>query len=197
MVTVAFLLSKKLRKSWTNVFIVNLAVTDISTTVVMFFFAYISFTDVHQNGHATVVICARCVALGRTFLGCSIITLTLIAVNRWILTTKSPETYRKIYRGKFVVLMLLLSWLSSILISLVPLHSGNIQFQRKIRFCYYLVGERPERPGLNASPIASSTMPYFIVAPTIIACCYWNIFKHVKLIGMRVQSWPEVWTIIR
>ena len=104
-VTVIYLvLTVKKLQTVTNVFVANLAVADTLTCVV-------------ANGQGVVVLShelsipvwlCQCVAFGLlTFIGCSVNTLALIAVNRLIAVTDTARVrYRKIYTPRKTAVMI-------------------------------------------------------------------------------------------
>ncbi|KAJ8026514.1 Melanopsin-A [Holothuria leucospilota] len=185
LVLIAFILSKKIRTCKTNIFIVNLAVTDILTITPMFGVICLSVADEQIIRQSIHLLCGLPAALGRTFVGCSIITLVLIAVNRWILITKRFETYLKVYRLKNVFIMLLLTWLYSVILSLLPIFfdRGEFHFNAKFRICQVTVTNQ-----LTFRISSNVILPYFTIAPILVVYCYGSIFRHVKAHRRRTRD---------
>ncbi|KAJ8021331.1 Melanopsin-A [Holothuria leucospilota] len=185
LVVLAFILSKRIRTT-TNIFIVNLAVTDILTTAPMFCVVWLSVSNEEAIIHSLNLWCSLLLLLGRGLGGCSILTLVLIAVSRWILITKRIETYRYIYRRKTVFIILLLTWFYSIVLSCLPgfLNDIHYNFNGTFRICQ-ITEKSYQFSFLN---ISSSIVPYYTIAPLIVIYCYGSIFKHVKTNNRRIDG---------
>ena len=121
-VMAAVLLSRKLQTA-TNVFIVSLSVTDLLVSIVQPFQAV---GLLGENGWPLhPVICAIAGSSVVTAVSCSVLTLALIAVNRYILITRSRKDYRRIYTPGKMAVMVILSWLYPIVTLVVPQAAGE------------------------------------------------------------------------
>lgn len=160
-------------------------------------FGVICLSVANENNicHSVYLSCVLLVVLARAFVGCSILTLVLIAVNRWILITKGFETYLKIYRRENIFAMLLLTWLYSVIPSSLPvfLDDDEYYFNSKFRICRVTSTNQ-----ITLSIFAKLILPYFTVAPIIVACCYGSILRHVKAHRRRIDPERTVsWAISR
>ncbi|XP_038061678.1 octopamine receptor beta-1R-like [Patiria miniata] len=112
LVILAVLLSKKLRTT-TNAFVVNLSVADLLTCLVLSVNVALGALDKRAlmvsgrpwewDGYGLGFILL-------TTLGCSIITLMCIALNRWLLITRPLTTYRNVYTPRKIAVYLVCAW---------------------------------------------------------------------------------------
>ncbi|XP_038077365.1 octopamine receptor beta-1R-like [Patiria miniata] len=126
LVILAVLLSKKLRTT-TNTFVVNLSVADLLTCLVLI--------PVNANVISTLYFGIGDLQVGLTLLlvtgfilyttlGCSILTLICIALNRWLLITRPLTTYQKVYTPKKIAVCLMFVWVIPIVFVLTLGYSG-------------------------------------------------------------------------
>ncbi|XP_054748761.1 mu-type opioid receptor-like [Lytechinus pictus] len=99
----AVILSRRLQTPM-NAFVVNLAVADL--------LACVTFPTQAASllvGYP-VWLCVITALMDITSLGCSLITITLIAINRFILITKTKNVYQKIYTPMNLGIMIVIAW---------------------------------------------------------------------------------------
>lgn len=169
----SFILSKKLRTR-TNYLVLNLAVVDLFAAPVMVFFIYTTLVNVYSTHVSNV--CITQLMIARFFTSNSLQTLAIIAVNRWILTTRPADIYNKIYRRKHIVIMILLSFAFSLGVAIVPVISGffKYSFNERLHFCSIIWNNQ-----VNIM-IHLSLLPYITLTVVTILCCYGSIFKQYK-----------------
>ncbi|XP_063970497.1 5-hydroxytryptamine receptor-like [Lytechinus pictus] len=121
LVITAVILSRKLRSS-TNWFVVNLGCSDLLTCLSLPFnvVAMLSRDGWPLPGW----ICAVNSAVILICLGASVMTLFLIAYNRWYMLTKLRGNFQKLYTTRNICLMVLSAWVYPALLVLVPHFAG-------------------------------------------------------------------------
>ncbi|XP_038073309.1 alpha-1D adrenergic receptor-like [Patiria miniata] len=188
MVILAVILSRKLQTR-TNAFVVNLAVADLVTCSTILFTALALFS---MNGWPLpglpLIVCSVAAGLFYTSLGCSIINLALIAINRFVLITKSSRTYRSVYTPKKIAAMLVFTWGYPALVCCFPLFGiGKWGYSEKYKAC----GQDNSHETSDLFSLLGSLLVYPI--PLIILfVCYFKIYRHItghmkKLSGKGVE----------
>ncbi|XP_041453715.1 G-protein coupled receptor 84-like [Lytechinus variegatus] len=120
-VILAVLLCRKLRSS-TNWLIVNLGMADLLTCL---FLPFNVVAMVSKDGWPFAEwICAMTGVVTLTCLGASIISLVLIAHNRWTLLTKPRHTFYRIYSSRNLIGMAIVSWMYPLLLVIIPSMAG-------------------------------------------------------------------------
>ncbi|XP_022103009.1 alpha-1A adrenergic receptor-like [Acanthaster planci] len=172
MVILAVILSRKLQTR-TNVFVVNLAVADLVTCSTTPFTALALFS---MNGWPLpLTVCAVMAGLFYVSLACSIMNLALIAINRFILITKSSKTYQSIYTPKKIAAMLVFSWGYPALVCCFPLFGiGKWGYSEKYKTCTQDTSHETS----DLFSLLGSVLMYPI--PLIILfVCYFKIYRHI------------------
>ncbi|XP_038055434.1 melatonin receptor type 1B-A-like [Patiria miniata] len=135
-VILAVILSKKLRRCITNSFVLSLSVSDLAACLSMPW-TIVSFLYPGNDWPLPDSLCT----LGGFGLimsvGCSIFTLSSIALNRLHLLTMPRHIYRRIYTHIQTAFMILLTWLVSIFVASVPLFSdlGRLGYSARHASC--------------------------------------------------------------
>ncbi|XP_038069271.1 alpha-1A adrenergic receptor-like [Patiria miniata] len=121
LVILAVLLSKKLRTT-TNAFVVNLSVADLLTCLMLPAYAIYVQALLFGIGDTLVGFWVGIVTkvIEYTTLGCSILTLMCIALNRWLLISRPLTTYLKVYTPKKIALWLVFTWVMSFVVIIIP-----------------------------------------------------------------------------
>ncbi|XP_071805574.1 melatonin receptor type 1C-like [Asterias amurensis] len=133
MVIMAVVLSKKLQTS-TNAFVVNLATADLISCLATPFAAVALFSI--DGWPLPELVCAVSAAIYFLSLGCSIMNLASIAINRYVLITKPMQTYQAIYTHKKIAAMLAVTWVYPALICSLPLFGiGKWGYSEKYGTC--------------------------------------------------------------
>lgn len=184
MVGLSFFLSNQLRTK-TNILVVNLATADFFTCTTLPIVAWSLLVESDEEANAVYAPCAIVLVLTQSFIGCSIITLALIALNRWMLISRRRELYDKVCQYRVILGALVISWLLPLIVTITPILAGVgvIGYDKWSHNCA-LLADHPYSY-LYKVILLSSLMP----APmTIIMFCYWSIFKHVKSHNMKIQQ---------
>lgn len=137
MVFIAFVISKRLQTK-TNIFVVNLAFADFLTSMLMPIFTWSLIADLDQEVDQWFdTMCAFAIGIAQGSVGCSLLTLSFIAMNRLVLITQTKETYTRIYRGRNVALFILIAWLYPITSAMVPLffNIGELGYDEVAHIC--------------------------------------------------------------
>ncbi|XP_022103010.1 alpha-1A adrenergic receptor-like [Acanthaster planci] len=181
MVILAVILSRKLQTR-TNVFVVNLAVADLlfcSTA------PFITLSLLSMNGWPLpLIVCSITAALFYTSLACSVMNLALIAINRFILITKTSKTYRSVYTPKKITAMVVFSWGYPAVVACFPLLGiGRWGYSEKYKTCTQDTSSKTT--GLFS--LLGSVLMYPIPL-IILLVCYFKIYRHVtghmkKMVG--------------
>ncbi|XP_041457551.1 G-protein coupled receptor moody-like [Lytechinus variegatus] len=134
LVLLSVLLSRKLQTQ-TNVFVVNLCVADFLTCLSLPFQAAAAVVDDKRNMFLfSNGFCALVTMLQINSVGCSILTLTLIAFNRFLLITRSKATRRRIFSPSVLVIALSMTWLIPAAEFGIPVIAGFIDLSYYPRF---------------------------------------------------------------
>ncbi|XP_022084763.1 melatonin receptor type 1A-like [Acanthaster planci] len=183
-------LSKKLR-TVTNVFIVNLSVSDLMACT---FLPWQAVSVLSEDGWPLPQAYWLCVVTSAVFclsICCSVTNLALIALNRWIGITKSAATTRRIYTSRNIACMIALSWAVPFVLSIMlPLLGiGEIGYEPLYSVCSWVKGN--EYSLLHNILI----IVFFFPAPlAVISLCYISIFRYVLKTSRRLarQDIPSV-----
>ncbi|XP_071794461.1 alpha-1B adrenergic receptor-like [Asterias amurensis] len=185
LVILAVILSKKLQTS-TNAFVVNLATADLITCITSPFSAVALFS---MNGYPLPeLVCSVSAAIYFITLGCSIMNLTTIAINRYILITKSMQTYQSIYTPKKIAAMMVMTWLYPTLVCSLPLFGiGKWGYSDKYKTC-------AEVNSAKFSDLFSQlgSALIFPIPLIILFVCYFKIYRHItghmkKMMGEGIE----------
>lgn len=181
LVFVAYTLSYKIRTK-TNIFVVNLAAADFLTCLFLPFVAWSLLIEVERVDHWLDILCGLAMGVIQVFAACSMVTIFSIAVNRYVLITRSRHTYNKLYRIKVITLWILFSWIYPVLVITVPLifNIGQLGFDIKIHAC----GTKTDHKlSYYYDLILIVTLAPF---PATVTACYASIYLYVKKHNKRI-----------
>ncbi|XP_022096742.1 melatonin receptor type 1B-B-like [Acanthaster planci] len=138
-VLAAVALSRKLRTT-TNVFVVNLAAADMLTCL---FLPWQVVAILGSDGWPipdAQWVCAMAGFVIVVTYGCSINSLALIAINRWVGITKSRFTIRRIYTARKLALMVIFSWAVPLCCALTPVLTdvGELGYEKLYKSCTWV-----------------------------------------------------------
>nr|XP_054768294.1 G-protein coupled receptor moody-like [Lytechinus pictus] len=173
LVLIAVLLSKKLQTA-TNAFVVNLSISDFLTCFVLPFQASGLFSD--SGWLLSDGMCNFVAVLTITTPTVSVLTLGMIAVNRYTLITKTKKTYQQIYRLPVIAALVSTTWLFPILTIVIPqlTNLGNLGFDYFYKICKWDVD-------LSKIPIFQTISSVTFLASTgVIIFCYMSIYLYVR-----------------
>eukprot|EP00057_Strongylocentrotus_purpuratus_P029992 XP_780410.1 PREDICTED: G-protein coupled receptor 84-like [Strongylocentrotus purpuratus] len=181
LVLFSMLLSRKLQTQ-TNIFVVNLCVADFLTCLSLPFQAAAAVLDddtglfLFSDGF-----CALVTMLEITCLGSSILTLTLIAVNRFVLITRSKATCRRLFSPLVLVIALLMTWLIPAAEFGIPAVAGFIElsYYPRFRICAW-----NENYPLSKFLIG----PTLVLALSVTLVCYAKTYLFVRRHARSVEN---------
>ncbi|XP_041479218.1 melatonin receptor type 1A-like [Lytechinus variegatus] len=181
LVIMAVAISRKLR-TITNVFVVNLAVADLLTSLSI---PWNAVALISQNGWPLhPYICTLAGGITYLCIVASLYSLASIAINRFILVTKKHRVYQKIFTKLNLVIWIILIWVMSfILVIFLPIVDvGGLGYNEKYSIC----GQSSSHPKDDIYQLVQAIGSFPI--PLIIICySYIKIFLHVRS-HMKVMS---------
>ncbi|XP_022109792.1 melatonin receptor type 1C-like [Acanthaster planci] len=183
LVIAAVILSRKLRNA-TNMFVLNLSIADFLTciyTIPINVFAVLNEDDWPLPN-------APCKLAGFLLVlcsSCSLNNLVCIAINRYVMITKSKSTYKKMFRGRQTLAGIILTWLVPLAGTLFPAWSGIMEtgFNPDSSLCTWA----------PAGPKHVHAYPFILFALSVpiqvflIFLSYISIFCHVHSHTKRVR----------
>ncbi|XP_022080550.1 uncharacterized protein LOC110973769 [Acanthaster planci] len=176
MVLVAVARTKKLQTA-TNVFVVNLSVTDYLTGLAFLWSIPGMVSTTPGYPLQSDALCAVWAALVYLGVGCGLYTLANIALNRCILITMPMHHYQWLYTPKKITLMVLGCWLVPLCAIVVPPLSGvgSLGFDPDSRTCTDI--DSHERAPAFDKILFSVFYPLPLV---VVVVCYVLIWRHVR-----------------
>ena len=174
LVFVAICLSKKLQ-TVTNAFVVSLTISDFLTALILPLqgLGVLSGNDWPLEDWVCTFVSFITLLSNPT----SILTLTAIAMNRYILITKPKGLYLRIYTLKNITGMLVLIWVFSFLLCVLPQlipATGKMLYDPCFRTCIWDL----HHPMARASEAAIAVV--FFICSSIISFCYFHIYLFVR-----------------
>ena len=107
----------------------------------------------------------------------SVVTMTLIATNRFFKMVKSPQLYNKLYNSRFIPFSIASSWIAAAIIPLAFLLSGKTFAFHPGKLCCFV-----EFTTDHGARILVSCMLFICLAITFppITFCYYKVFQKVR-----------------
>lgn len=176
LVFIAYCVSYKIRTK-TNIFVINLAAADFMTCSLLPIVSWSLLIKVDGIAHWLDVLCGFTIGAIQAFASCSIMMLASIAANRFVLITRSRETYKSLYQNKFIAVWLILSWTYPVLVVTVPLlfGVGHLGFDPEIHAC----GARADNP--RSYLYDAIVVGIVIPLPAVVTIyCYGGIYFYIK-----------------
>ncbi|XP_003729983.2 probable G-protein coupled receptor No18 [Strongylocentrotus purpuratus] len=191
LVITAVVLSRKLRSS-TNWFVVNLSCCDLLICLCLPFnvVAMLSRDGWPLPGW----ICAANSAMAWICLGASVMTLALIAFNRWYLLTKSMMHFQTLYTTRNICFMLLSAWMYPALLCLLPHFAGlgRLGYSNNFKACAQ-DNSIPTSFLYSLIAGACAIMPAFIVMGVIYVRIYLFVSgQRKKMKQLRKSGAPQM-----
>ncbi|XP_054767412.2 alpha-2Db adrenergic receptor-like [Lytechinus pictus] len=176
-VIVAVILSKRLQTT-TNVFIVNLAVSDFLTA--LFLPVHASTLLSKSSCYIPDLLCKFVAAATLTTLGCSVVTLAAIAFHRFTVLygiMKPKPKFNNVFRTRNILIMVLFTWLYPIVLMFIilPLNVGSLGYALQYKVC----AQNTENDNSDFLTLAVCLLVQF-PAFVVIIVCYINIFKMLR-----------------
>ncbi|XP_015194773.2 G protein-coupled receptor 88 [Lepisosteus oculatus] len=117
----------------------------------------------------------------------SLLSHSLIAVNRYVLITKVPATYLSIYQKRNTEWMIVVSWLAVVIILLPWLTAARFP-DPGCAAPQVSLAPFARRKSILLNPYAGGTLALTILAQTIVILyCYFKIFRKVQISVKRVS----------
>lgn len=178
LVILSVFVSKKLRTT-TNVFVVNLAVADLLTSLCV---PWNAVTLLGFNGlPIPEMICSIAAGVLFTCIGCSLYTLTSIAIYRVVLITRPFQVYRKEINRKVIAIIIVFIWIMPCCVVIIPpfFNIGELGYNRK----YFTCSGKSSHHNSNTYDLIVAAALYPIPLITIIGCysvIYIYLRRHLK-----------------
>ncbi|XP_063951751.1 5-hydroxytryptamine receptor 1F-like [Lytechinus pictus] len=137
MVLLAVALSRKLQTS-TNTFVVSLSVSDLLASLVQPL--QVAGMLGKDGWPLPDIVCKIVAGVAITCVSCSVITISMIGVNRFVLITRSKEAYQRAFSTKFLAAMIIFSWMYPIVTLVLPQVSGRhgrLGYDPSTRLCIW------------------------------------------------------------
>ena len=175
-VIVAVALSKKLRTT-TNVFVVNLALCDMLTSLFLPWQAVALLGGNVWPIPEAPWLCGMSGFVTIITFGSSVNSLALIAINRWVGITKPLITTRRIYTSRKLALMIMYSWGVPLCCALTPVLTdfGELGYEKLYNTCTW-DRDNPYSAYFNILV----TIVNYPIQLTVIIVCYSSIFCYVR-----------------
>ena len=168
----AVVLSKKLQTR-TNAFVVNLATADLFSCISGPLTAVPLFSK--KGLLLPEMVCSIAAVMYYSTMACSIINLTAIAINRFVLITKPRETYLSIYTTKKIAAMLAFTWLYPALVCCFPLFGlGRWGYSDKYKICAL---DYSYETSYIFQGLASGLI--YPIPLIILVFCYFKIYRYI------------------
>ncbi|KAJ8025210.1 G-protein coupled receptor moody [Holothuria leucospilota] len=173
LVVLAVIFTKKLQNI-TNVFVVNLALADLLTCLVLPFQAVSLVTGAWPLPQ---MVCITVAALLWTGLGTSVVNLALIAFIRYHIITRPPQHNKKIFGKIVIAILVILSWILPLCLVFFPplVKLGSIGYSERYKMCA-ADGTHDYSDVYTIISVMVVELPCLVV----IAVCYFKIYRYVK-----------------
>lgn len=164
-----------------NAFVVNLAVADFLLCTTILPLTVLTF--IRGEWILGMCVCKLEAILFATILNATLVTLTTISINRFVMIRHSIK-YKGIYTKKSVCLMLAGIWCYSILIASRPLYGwGAYAFNEHNGFCFI---DNKRENMTNLSRLLASLSLYTNII--IIISCYYGVYRTVSQHRRQIKS---------
>lgn len=164
-----------------NAFVVNLAVADFLLCTTILPLTVLTF--IRGEWILGMCVCKLEAILFATILNATLVTLTTISINRFVMIRHSIK-YKGIYTKKSVCLMLAGIWCYSILIASRPLYGwGVYAFNEHNGFCFI---DNKRENMTNLSRLLASLSLYTNII--IIISCYYGVYRTVSQHRRQIKS---------
>ncbi|XP_072178126.1 alpha-1D adrenergic receptor-like [Diadema setosum] len=167
LVLVSVALSRQLR-TLTNIFVVGLAVTDLLNCLLLIV-QVLSLLNVSESDSFGDVCTVAAIGL-YIFMGISVATLALIAVDRFFMITKTREEYMAVYTKRNIAIMMVTLYGAISVVTLAFAVSGVATFGRYEGICAHATGE-------SYSYLGGAWLLLSLIA---IVTSYVRIYAHVR-----------------
>lgn len=162
---------KKLR-TIPNIYLANLAIADLLVCSIIIPNTLIGYYGLYEKIH--------CEIIALTSLMClmvSVLTLGLVALNRYILICRSRNTYEEIYTTKKTLGSAILTWLYALVLFTPPYYTpAKYTYNTKLGACLFASNSPPSYYFILVCG------DFLVIFPTfnIMLFCYWKILKKFR-----------------
>ncbi|XP_033630917.1 beta-1 adrenergic receptor-like [Asterias rubens] len=181
MVIVAVTQSWKLRNHVSNVFIVNLAITDLGCAVLVMPFSLVSVW--YNELVFSLFWCKSVCFFNYLFIITSMLTLALISVDRYIFVVY-PLRYDIIVTFRRAIGLIIGAWVVGFIFAVIPSATGWVWYDNSEIICTI------DWETMPTEPVQVYTICAFVVCfgiPVLVMmCCYWGIYKVAKRHAARI-----------
>ena len=188
LVLCSIITTKRLRTR-TNIFVFNLAVADLITSSIM----PLNAVSILNEGEYPLPngVCVFSAFMLIVCVGTSVNSLSCIAVNRLLRITKSEQVYRRVYRKRNIIAILISNWIFPATVAMVPFVSsiGTLGFVSKYGICLWLS---------DSDSIIYSVMTIVVFYPiqlSLMLYSYGKIFWYVRKTSRALCKADDVQTI--
>nr|XP_054754408.1 melanopsin-like [Lytechinus pictus] len=174
LVFIAVAMSRRLQTP-TNVFVVSLSLSDFLTCLGLPFQAVAILSE--RGWPLAGGLCAMVGGSAMMSLTCGVVTLALIATNRFTLITRSKRTYTTLFSKKRNLIYVMISWLYPLLAFVVPqlVGFGRLGYDPYFKLC---VWDTSDAHAHIYEILAAITI---FIASTIITTSYVTIYIFIRL----------------
>eukprot|EP00057_Strongylocentrotus_purpuratus_P034806 XP_796582.1 PREDICTED: alpha-1B adrenergic receptor-like [Strongylocentrotus purpuratus] len=186
LVITAVVLSRELRSS-TNWFVVNLGCSDLLTCLCLPFYAVAMLS--RDGWPLPGWICVANAAMVMICMGASVMTLALIAFNRWYLLTNTRKLSEKLYTTRNICFMVVSAWLYPIILVLVPHFAwlGRLGYSYEYKSCSQDTS-LPTSDLYSSIAMAGAIMPVFTAIVVSYVRIYLFLSRHSKKPKKHIQE---------
>lgn len=182
LVVLSVIASKKLRTA-TNAFVVNLAVADFLTSLMLPFLSL----SLILEGDPPIPhwLCGSSIAFVYSCLACSLYTLASIAINRLFLITKPTHVCKRLFQPKVLFIWISCIWAIALAITVlpIPLGIGQLGYDKSYHICGGVSSH-------NLTYIYEGilVLGLYPVPLTVIIASYVWLYVHIRLHGRRMMG---------
>ncbi|XP_071483090.1 melanopsin-like [Diadema antillarum] len=178
----AFAMSRKLQTA-TNIFLINLSISQTVICFLWIFWAAMYLKD--KKWLRSDATCQVLYALSPIATSCMSLTIMVVALNRYVLITKTKETYSRVFSRRNIGCILVFCWLSPAVIAVISQVSGPddlIKYDMSAQSCVSDF-DHPKGKALALFSSISSTIAFCVTL-----CSYCKIFRHVRQSTLALES---------
>ncbi|XP_072032803.1 G-protein coupled receptor moody-like [Amphiura filiformis] len=184
LVIVAILISPRL-KNRSYAFTFNLSIADLGVNLIVIPLGLVSLFN--YGWPPDPIACRTIFYLYTITISVSLQTLTMVALNRYLLITKPRQTFVKFCGLKQIVATLFALWMTAILLSIIPeLGFGAFHYDPYLRICYVDNSDPAAWWHMNGI-IIFGFVAFFSTIPIL----YFLTFRAVRASKLRVHAQSE------
>ena len=184
LVITAIIISPRL-KNRSYAFTFNLSIADLGVNLIVIPLGLVSLFN--YGWPPDPIACRTLFYLYTITISVSLQTLTMVALNRYMLITKSRQTFSKFCGTKPIIMTLFALWMNAILLSILPeLGFGAFHYDPYLRICYVDNSDPSAWWHMNGL-IIFGFVAFFSTIPIL----YFLTFRAVRASKLRVHAQKE------